>query len=187
MEQQPLRGLLIADVLIEGKQHGATDYFVTVGEPLHNNVTGDSAYVVVPATMSFKVGGKQITQTGAVFTVALRKLADGYGALRLGPGQKALLGSDLASGVAPLLLRPGRGMKMFSCVRLETGGAAALPAMTERRVSLSVLHLTSGNDYDILRHISTGYTGGIYVCPQENVDHVEGRGAHGLDRAISRR
>ena len=38
------------DVLIEGKQHGASDYFVTVGEPLHNNVTGDSAYVVVPAT-----------------------------------------------------------------------------------------------------------------------------------------
>ena len=35
------------DVLIEGKQHGASDYFVTLGEPLHNNVTGDSAYVVV--------------------------------------------------------------------------------------------------------------------------------------------
>ena len=36
------------DVLIEGKQHGASEYFVTVGEPLHNNVTGESAYVVVP-------------------------------------------------------------------------------------------------------------------------------------------
>jgi hypothetical protein len=24
---------------------------------LHNNVTGDSAYVVFPATMTFKVGG----------------------------------------------------------------------------------------------------------------------------------
>ena len=66
------------DVLIEGKQHGASDYVVTLGEPLHNNVTGDSAYVVVPATMSFKMGGKQITQSGAVFTVALRKLADGW-------------------------------------------------------------------------------------------------------------
>src|SRR5690242_9487738 len=64
------------DVLIEGKQHGASDYFVTLGEPLHNNVTGDSAYVVVPATMTFKVGGKQV-QSGAVFTVALRKLAEG--------------------------------------------------------------------------------------------------------------
>ena len=66
------------DVLIEGSQHGASDYFITLGEPLHNNVTGDSAYVVVPATMTFKVHGKQVTQTGAVFTVALRKLAEGW-------------------------------------------------------------------------------------------------------------
>jgi len=66
------------DVLIEGKQHGASDYFVTIGEPLHNDVTGDSAYVVVPATMTFKVGGKQVTQSGAFFTVALRKLAEGW-------------------------------------------------------------------------------------------------------------
>ena len=65
-------------MLIEGKQHGTSDYVVTVGEPLHNNVTGDSAYLVVPATMSFKVGGKQVTQSGAVFTVALRKLAEGW-------------------------------------------------------------------------------------------------------------
>jgi ketosteroid isomerase-like protein len=64
------------DVLIEGKQHGASDYFVTVGEPLHNNVTGNSAYVVVPATMTFKMGGKQVTQSGAFFTVALRRLAE---------------------------------------------------------------------------------------------------------------
>jgi ketosteroid isomerase-like protein len=66
------------DVLIEGKQHDASDYFVTLGEPLHNNVTGDSAYVVVPATMTFKVGGKQVTQSGAFFTVALRKLPEGW-------------------------------------------------------------------------------------------------------------
>ena len=66
------------DVLVEGKQHGASDYFITLGKPLHNNVTGDSAYVVVPATMTFKVRGKQVTQSGAVFTVALRKLAEGW-------------------------------------------------------------------------------------------------------------
>jgi hypothetical protein len=66
------------DVLSEGKQHGASDYFVTVGEPLHNNITGDSAYVFVPATMTFKVGGEQVTQSGAFFTVALRKLAEGW-------------------------------------------------------------------------------------------------------------
>jgi hypothetical protein len=44
-----------------------------VGEPLHNNVTGDSA--VVPATMTFKVGGKQVKQSGAFFAAALRMLA----------------------------------------------------------------------------------------------------------------
>lgn len=66
------------DVLVEGEQHGASGYLVTLGEPLHNNVTGDSAYVVVPATMTFKVHGKQVTQIGAVLTVALRKLAEGW-------------------------------------------------------------------------------------------------------------
>ena len=66
------------DVLIEGEQHGASGYHVTLGEPLHDNVTGDSAYVVVPATMTFKVRGSPVTQTGAVFTVALRKLRDGW-------------------------------------------------------------------------------------------------------------
>ena len=66
------------DVLIEGKQHGASDYSVMVGEPLHNNVTGDSAYIVLPATMTFKLGDKQIKQSGAIFTVALRKVAEGW-------------------------------------------------------------------------------------------------------------
>jgi ketosteroid isomerase-like protein len=66
------------DVLVEGEQHGASGYVVTLGEPLHNNVTGDSAYVVVPATMKFEVHGKQVTQTGAVFTAALPKLSEGW-------------------------------------------------------------------------------------------------------------
>ena len=54
---------------------GASDYFVTLGEPRHVNVTGDRAYVVVPATMAFQLHGKRVTQTGSVFTVALRKVA----------------------------------------------------------------------------------------------------------------
>ena len=81
------RAGLVPDVLIEGEQHGAADYVVTVGEPLHNNITGDSAYVVVPATMTFKVQGQQVTQTGALFTVALRKLAEG-GASQPGRGRR---------------------------------------------------------------------------------------------------
>jgi hypothetical protein len=66
------------DVLTEAKQHGASDYSVKLGEPLHNNTTGDSAYVVFPATMTFKVRGQHVTQTGAIFTVALRKFAEGW-------------------------------------------------------------------------------------------------------------
>jgi len=65
-----------SDVLTTTKREGATDFFVSLGEPLHADVTGDSAYIVVPATMSFKVRGKQITQSGAVFTIALRRVAD---------------------------------------------------------------------------------------------------------------
>ena len=66
------------DVLVEGEHAGAKDYQVTLGKPLHANVTGDAAYVVVPATMKFKVQGKQVTQSGAVFTVALRRLSAGW-------------------------------------------------------------------------------------------------------------
>ena len=62
------------DAMTEGEHLGATDYSVALGEPLHANVTGDSAYVLVPATMKFKLHGQQVTQSGATFTVALRKL-----------------------------------------------------------------------------------------------------------------
>ena len=66
------------DVLIEGKQHDASDYFIALGKPLHNDVTGANAYVVVPATMTFKLQSKRVMQFGAVFTVALVKLAEGW-------------------------------------------------------------------------------------------------------------
>ena len=66
------------DVLVEGEAHGASGYLVTVGEPLHNDVTGDSAYVVLPATMTFDVKGTRVKQSGAVFTVALVKTTDGW-------------------------------------------------------------------------------------------------------------
>jgi hypothetical protein len=67
-----------SDVLVEGARHGASDYFVTLGAPLHATVSGDSAYVVFPATMTFKIHGKQVTQSGAVFTTALSDSADGW-------------------------------------------------------------------------------------------------------------
>jgi ketosteroid isomerase-like protein len=66
------------DVLIEGEHLGASGYRVVAAEPLHNNVTGNAAYVVVPATMTFDLKGKRMTQTGALFTVALRKRPEGW-------------------------------------------------------------------------------------------------------------
>jgi ketosteroid isomerase-like protein len=66
------------DVLVEGEHAGASGYVVSLGEPRHVNVTGDNAYVVVPASMTFKVAGTEITQTGAIFTAALRKLGEGW-------------------------------------------------------------------------------------------------------------
>jgi hypothetical protein len=66
------------DGMVAGEQKGATDYLVELGEPSHLNVTADSAYAVVPTALSFKVHGKPITQSGATFTVALRKLNDGW-------------------------------------------------------------------------------------------------------------
>jgi ketosteroid isomerase-like protein len=66
------------DALAEGEHLGVSGYLITLGEPLHNDFIGDSAYVVVPATFAYNVRGESVTQTGAFFTVALRKLSEGW-------------------------------------------------------------------------------------------------------------
>jgi ketosteroid isomerase-like protein len=52
--------------------------FTILGTPRHVDATGDNAYVVVPVSMTFKIGDKQVMQTGATFTVVLRKLVEGW-------------------------------------------------------------------------------------------------------------
>jgi ketosteroid isomerase-like protein len=61
------------DVLIEGEHLDAGDYHATLGEPTHNNVTGDCAYLVAPASMTFTLKGQPIRQEGATFTFALKR------------------------------------------------------------------------------------------------------------------
>ncbi len=63
------------DVLIEGEHLDAGDYHATISDPIHDNITGDSAYFVVPASMTFRFKNQQMTQTGATFTFALKKEA----------------------------------------------------------------------------------------------------------------
>jgi ketosteroid isomerase-like protein len=62
------------DALAEGEHLGVTGYHIDLGEPGHADVTGDYGYVVVPVTFSYNLQGKPVNQTGAVFTVALRKV-----------------------------------------------------------------------------------------------------------------
>ena len=62
------------DVLTEGERTGASAYQIALGAPRHVDVTGDSCYVVVPATMTFTLSGSERTQEGSTFTVALRRV-----------------------------------------------------------------------------------------------------------------
>ncbi len=62
----------------DSKKNGITDPVVTLGKPLQNVVTGDRAYVVVPATYRFKQNGKTMRETDSIMTFALQKLAAGW-------------------------------------------------------------------------------------------------------------
>lgn len=63
------------DVLSEGEHIGASGYRVALGEPWHVNAKGDHGYVVTPAGMTFKLRGMDRSQSGALFTLALRKVS----------------------------------------------------------------------------------------------------------------
>ena len=60
------------------KKDGITDGVVTLGKPRHVDVTGDRAYVVVPASYKFKQKGKPVAEIGSMLTVALQKGPAGW-------------------------------------------------------------------------------------------------------------
>src|SRR3954470_12207850 len=64
------------DALAEADHAGASGLHIGLDEPRHVDVTGDYAYVVVPVTFAYDLRGKQVIQTDALFTVALRKVGD---------------------------------------------------------------------------------------------------------------
>lgn len=51
---------------------------VTIGKPWRVSVNGDNAYVVVPATYKYTEGGKPVTESDSVWTLALQKGPDGW-------------------------------------------------------------------------------------------------------------
>jgi hypothetical protein len=62
----------------DAKKNGITDGIVTLGAPLHVDVTADRAYVVVPANYKFKKNGKLVQETGSMLTIALQKSEAGW-------------------------------------------------------------------------------------------------------------
>jgi len=62
----------------DAKKNGITDGKVTLGNPRHIDITADRAYVVVPASYTFKQKGKLVKETGSTLTVALQKGEAGW-------------------------------------------------------------------------------------------------------------
>ena len=52
------------------EKSGITGSIATLGKPRHVDVTGDRAYVVVPATYTYKQKGKKVTESGSILTAA---------------------------------------------------------------------------------------------------------------------
>lgn len=68
----------MADFDADAKKNGITDGSVKLATPKHVDVTGDRAYIVVPADYTYKQKGKPVKETGSLLTVALQKGAGGW-------------------------------------------------------------------------------------------------------------
>ena len=66
------------DFEANAKKNGITDSVVTLQKPKHVDVTGDRAYVVVPANYDYKARGKKTSQKGSIMAVALQKTPAGW-------------------------------------------------------------------------------------------------------------
>jgi len=62
----------------DAKKNGITDGIVTLGNPRHVDITGDRAYVVVPANFTYKQKGKPAKETGSMLTISLQKTSVGW-------------------------------------------------------------------------------------------------------------
>jgi hypothetical protein len=60
------------------KKNGMTNSKLTLGRLKQADVSGDRAYVVIPATFAFTQNGKRTTETGSLLTVTLQKAGDDW-------------------------------------------------------------------------------------------------------------
>lgn len=68
----------MGDALEFFKKTGLTDVKSTLGKPRHVDVAGDLAYVVVPATLTYKDKGKPSRDKPATVTMSLKTTASGW-------------------------------------------------------------------------------------------------------------
>ena len=68
----------LGDYDADAKKNEITDGKVTIGQPRHIDVTGDRAYVVVPANYTYKQKGKPMNETGSIWTFTLQKIESGW-------------------------------------------------------------------------------------------------------------
>lgn len=66
------------DFQAANKAQGITDVTVTLFVPTRVAVDGNTAYVVAPANDTYKQHGKPVTESGATFTVALKRIAGSW-------------------------------------------------------------------------------------------------------------
>jgi C1A family cysteine protease len=60
------------------KKSGVTDGTVNLGDPKHVDITGDRAYVVIPASFAWQANGKPMKENGSTWTLVLQKDPAGW-------------------------------------------------------------------------------------------------------------
>jgi ketosteroid isomerase-like protein len=68
----------MTDFDADAKKNGIADGVLTLTTPLHVDISGDRAYVVMLANYAFKRNGTPMKETGSMFTFALQKSQSGW-------------------------------------------------------------------------------------------------------------
>ncbi len=68
----------LSDYDADAAKNGITGASVSLGKPRHLDVTGDDAYVVIPANYAFKRKGKTEEEINSIITITLHQGADGW-------------------------------------------------------------------------------------------------------------
>jgi ketosteroid isomerase-like protein len=68
----------LGDFETDAKKNEITDGIVTLSKPRHLDVTGDRAYVVMPANFAYKQKGIPVNEMGSTVTMVLQKGKAGW-------------------------------------------------------------------------------------------------------------